>query len=144
METPRIADAVRGLRHVFLRDMVLSARIGVHPHEHQGPQLVRINVDLAVEDEGARAATGDGVAALSRPPVGRDDLARVVDYETVAQSVREIVGAGHVRLVETLAERIAEACLTDRRVVSSRVRVEKLEIFTDAASAGVEVERRRH
>jgi dihydroneopterin aldolase len=143
MESPRIADAVRGLRHVFLRDMMLQARIGVHPHEHEGPQRVRINVDLAVEDEGARAATAGGLPALSRPPVGRDDLARVVDYETIANSVRAIVGAGHVRLVETLAERIAEACLADRRVVSARVKVEKLEIFPDAASAGVEVERRR-
>ena len=143
MEHPRIADAVRGLRHVFLRDMVLTARIGVHPQEFAGPQRVRINVDLAAEDEGARALTGDGMAALSRSPVGRDELARVVDYEAVANAVRAIVAAGHVRLVETLAERIAEACLADPRVVSARVRVEKLDVFADAASAGVEVERRR-
>ena len=147
MENPRIADAVRGLRHVFLRDLVLPARIGVHPHEHLGPQRVRINVDLTVEDEGARAVTGDGVAALSRPPVGRpvgqDELSRVVDYEAVADAVRAIVAAGHVRLVETLAERIAEVCLVDRRVAAARVRVEKLDIFPDATSVGVEVERRR-
>lgn len=144
MDSPRIADAVRGLRHVFLRDLVLAARIGVHPHEQTGPQRVRINVDLAVDDEGARAA-------LSRPPAGRpagaavgaDELSRVVDYEAVANAVRAIAGAGHVRLVETLAERIAEACLADRRVAVARVRVEKLDIFPDAASAGVEVERRR-
>ena len=97
METPRIADAVRGLRHVFLRDLVLPARIGVHPHEHAAPQRVRINVDLAVEDEGARAASGEGLATLSRPPVGRDELSRVVDYEAVADAVRRIVAAGHVQ-----------------------------------------------
>jgi dihydroneopterin aldolase len=147
MECPRIADAVRGLRHVFLRDLVLPVRIGVHPHEQAAPQRVRINVDLAVEDEGARAATGNGVAALSRSPAGRpvgaDQLSRVVDYEGIANAVRAIVAAGHVQLVETLAERIAEACLADRRVAGARVRVEKLDIFPDAASAGVEVERRR-
>ena len=143
MEHPRIADVLRGLRHVFLRDMVLTGRIGVHPREFAGPQRVRINVDLAVEDEGARALTGEGVPALTRSPVGRDELSRVVDYEAVANAVRAIVAAGHVRLVETLAERIAEACLADRRVVSARVRVEKLDVFSDAASAGVEVERRR-
>ena len=57
--------------------------------------------------------------------------------------VRGIVAAGHVRLVETLAERIAEACLSDPRVHLARVRVEKLDIFADAASAGVVIERRR-
>ena len=82
-------------------------------------------------------------APLSRPSVGRDDLRRVVDYEGVADAVRAIVAAGHVMLVETLAERIAESCLADPRVHLARVRVEKLDVFADAASAGVEIERRR-
>jgi dihydroneopterin aldolase len=135
MDTPRIASSTRALRHVFLRDLVLSASIGIYPHEHAAPQRVRINVDLGVEDDGARA--------LSRARVGRDDLTRVVDYEKVATTVRSIVAAGHVRLVETLAERIAEACLTDPRVHLARIRVEKLDIFADATSAGVEIERRQ-
>jgi 7,8-dihydroneopterin aldolase/epimerase/oxygenase len=135
MDTHRIASSSRALRHVFLRDLVLSASIGVYPHEHAAPQRVRINIDLGVEDDGARA--------LSRVRVGRDDLSRVVDYEKVAATVRSIVAAGHIRLVETLAERIAEACLTDPRVHLARIRVEKLDIFADAASAGVEIERRQ-
>lgn len=135
MDTPRIASSTRALRHVFLRDLILSASIGVYPHEHTARQRVRINVDLGVEDDGARA--------LSRARVGRDELSRVVDYEKVAASVRGIVAAGHVRLVETLAERIAEACLRDPRVHLARIRVEKLDIFADATSAGVEIERRQ-
>ena len=124
---PSIASRTAGIRHVFLRDMVLTASIGVHPHEHTAPQRVRINVDLGVED------TPD--------LVGRDELPRVVDYEKVANSVRAIVVAGHVRLAETLAERIAAACLADPRVQLARIRVEKLDIFADSASAGVEIER---
>jgi dihydroneopterin aldolase len=111
---PRIAR--RGLRHVFIRDLVLSGSIGVYPHEKSATQRVRATV-------------------------GRDELARVVNYERVAQAVRRIVGAGHVMLVETLAERIAEACLVDTRVQLVRVRVEKLDVFPDAGSAGVEIER---
>ena len=135
METTPIASTARALRHMFLRDMVLNASIGVHPHEQAAPQRVRINVDLGVEDDGARP--------LSRQPVGRDELARVVDYEKLGERVRRIVASGHVRLVETLAERIAESCLGDPRVHLARVRVEKLDIFTDATSAGVEIERRQ-
>src|ERR1700759_2695069 len=135
MDTPRIADAARGLRHVFLRNMVLQASIGVHPPEHETTQRVRINVDLGAEDDGARR--------LSRTAVGRDELTRVVDYEQIANAVRRIAAAGHVRLVETLAERIAEACLADPRVHLVRIRVEKLDVFPDATSAGVEIERRQ-
>jgi dihydroneopterin aldolase len=140
METQRLADAGRSLRHVFLRDMVVEASIGVHPHEHEATQRVRINVDLGVEDDGAQPLTRTGV---SRTGVGHDELSRVVDYELLATSVRRIVTAGHVRLVETLAERIAEACLIDPRVRLARIRVEKLDVFPDAASAGVEIERRQ-
>jgi 7,8-dihydroneopterin aldolase/epimerase/oxygenase len=120
--------AGRSLRHVFIRDMVLPASIGIYPHEQSAVQRIRINVDLGVPE-----AEGTGV--------GRDELNRVVNYERVAQTVRQIVGAGHVMLVETLAERIAEACLADRRVEFARIRIEKLDVFADAASAGVEIER---
>jgi 7,8-dihydroneopterin aldolase/epimerase/oxygenase len=143
METQRIADAARGLRHVFLRDMVLQASIGVHPPEHEATQRVRINVDLGVEDDGARAVSRTAVGRPVGRPVGPDELTRVVDYERIAAAVRGIVAAGHVRLVETLAERIAEACLTDERVHVARIRVEKLDVFPDSTSAGVEIERRQ-
>jgi dihydroneopterin aldolase len=128
IDPPRLAG--NGLRHVFLRDMVLPAAIGVYPHEHGRTQRIRINVDLSVTDDGANV-----------PAVGRDDLSRVVDYEQVARSVRAVVAAGHVQLVETLAERLAETCLQDERVQAARIRVEKLDVFDDLASVGVEIER---
>jgi dihydroneopterin aldolase len=135
METMIIASAARAIRHVFIRDMVLPASIGVHAHEHEAAQRVRINVDLGVED--------DGIRGLSRSRAARERLSRVVDYSAIAATVRTIVAAGHIVLVETLAERIAEACLADPRVHVARVRVEKLDVFADAASAGVEIERRQ-
>ena len=116
-----------GLRQMFLRDMVLQGQIGVHPHEHGRVQRLRINVDLAVEEP------------TSGPE--RDELGLVVDYARLAQAVRDTVAAGHVKLVETLAERIARASFFDRRVRRSQVRVEKLDVFDDAASVGVEIVR---
>jgi dihydroneopterin aldolase len=121
-----IASAQTGLRHVFLRDLVVVASIGVYKHEHETPQRVRINLDLAVrEGEGPR----------------HDDLAEVVCYEKIRDRVRGVVLDRHVNLVETMAERIAESCLTDPRIRSVRVRVEKLDVFEDVTSVGVEIER---
>jgi dihydroneopterin aldolase len=136
MEQPRIAETARAARKMFIRDLVLQASIGVHAHEHTAPQRVRINLDLTIADDGAGERR-------SRAAIGHDDLSRVVDYEAIANRVRAIVTTGHVQLVETLAERLAETCLIDPRVMDVRVRVEKLDVFADAASAGVEVERRR-
>jgi len=134
MDQPRFADTTRATRHMFIRDLVLAASIGVYPHEHAARQRVRINIDLAITD--------DGFSHLSRAAVGQDELTRVVSYETIVIKVREMVSAGHVQLVETLAERLCESCLDDPRVLIARVRVEKLDVFPDAASAGVEIERR--
>jgi dihydroneopterin aldolase len=120
------ADGRRGIRHVFVRDLELSCLIGVHSHERLRRQRVRINLDLAVEE--------------GPEPVG-DELANVVSYEDILDRVRAIAGAGHINLVETLAERIAETCLEDARVRIARIRVEKLDVFGDAASVGVEIER---
>jgi len=135
MPVPHLASAALGLRHVFLHDLQFLAQIGVYQQEHGVRQRIRINVDLAVQDEGA--LPGSAVR------VGTDDLSRVVDYALVVAQVRGLIEAGHVELVETLAERIAEACLTDPRVQRAVVRVEKLDVLPDGASAGVEVERRR-
>lgn len=122
-----IADAARGIRHVFIRNLELNARIGVYRHEEGKTQPIRINVDLAVED----------LIDLD------DDLAKVVDYGTIEQKIRALIAEGHVRLAETLAERIAAACFEDSRVRTARVRVEKLHALAGAESAGVEIERTR-
>jgi dihydroneopterin aldolase len=124
-------DAERRLRLVFVRGLAVQARLGVHPHEKAAPQRVVISIELAVEDEDAPAS------------VGVDDMRRVVDYERVVKAARATAAAGHTLLVETLAERIAEAALSDARVLRARVMVEKPDAFPDAASVGVAVERVR-
>ena len=44
-------------------------------------------------------------------------------------------------LIETLAERIAAECLNHYTVVSAKVKIEKPDIFPDAATVGIEIER---
>ena len=124
----RIADAKTLIQHVFIRDLVLSALIGVYRHEKENPQPIRINLDLAVKENST---------------INRDRLEEVVSYEDIANGVRKMVANGHVNLVETLAERISNMCFEHRRVQAVRVRIEKLAVFEDAASAGVEIERYR-
>ena len=121
------------LRRVFIRDLVLDARIGVYPEEKGGHQPIRINVSFEMRDDGLDHPDG----------VGPDDVARVVDYDGLTKRVRALVGRDHVQLIETLAEQIGRLCLEDPRVLAARIRVEKLTVFTDAASAGVEIERSR-
>lgn len=122
----KIADAARAIRHVFVRDLLLDAHIGVFTSEKGRTQPIRVNVDLTVSE-----------VAHS------DKLANVVCYKSVVDGIKAIVDGGHLNLVETLAERIAAQCLEDSRVVVARIRVEKLAAISEAASVGVEIERMR-
>ena len=123
----KIADSTQGIRHVFIRDFTTEAFIGAYSHETEGKQKIRINVDLSV----AETSGGHG-----------DELANVVCYDEVITGIRTLLNAGHINLVETLAERIADLALLDRRIISARVRVEKLDAIEDAVSVGVEIERK--
>ena len=71
-------------------------------------------------------------------------LGRVdVDVADVVERVKTLVASGHVNLVETLAERIADLCLGDRRVQEAWVRLEKLHAIAEAGGVGCEVTKRR-
>jgi 7,8-dihydroneopterin aldolase/epimerase/oxygenase len=126
--TRAASDPAADRWRVFVRDLVLPCRIGVHSHELRGHQRVRINIDVDVT---ACATVLD------------DRLSNAVDYERLVSRTREVVAARHYNLAETLAERIADLCLADPRAASARVRVEKLDIFSDTASVGVELVRSR-
>ena len=114
----------KNVTNVFIRNLEVLARIGVHGHEHGKPQPVRVNVWLTC-----------------RTSAESDKLDSVVDYEAVADTIRAIVATGHINLAESLAERIASSCLEDKRVEKARIRVEKLHALQGTESAGVEIER---
>ena len=127
-KTPTPDQPAATRRHLLIRDLVVTCSIGVHEHERHGTQRVRINVRVRVaDDEG---------------PI-EDSIANVVSYETIVDGIRTIIAGGHINLVETLADRIVELCLANRRVRGVWVRVEKLDLYPDAAGVGVEVERSR-
>ncbi|MBO6091279.1 MAG: dihydroneopterin aldolase [Acetobacter sp.] len=118
------------LRCLFLRNMVLDAHIGVFPHEYGVTQRIRVSVCFGVEE-------------AKCPEAYVDDLSSTVSYELVVQLVRRIVREKHVRLVETLANQIAnEVLCLDQRVRVVRVRVEKLDAFEEIEGVGVEIEKR--
>jgi dihydroneopterin aldolase len=122
-------DAAAGLRVVFVRGLTVSARLGVHAHEAEADQPVRITLEALVRDDGAPGG------------VGEDRLSRVVDYAALAAAARREVEAGHTRLAETLAEKIALACLAEPRILRLRVMVEKPSVLPDVTSVGVWIER---
>lgn len=111
---------VEGLT-VFVRGLEVQAGIGIYDHEHGRLQSLVIDVTLELK------------------PAPVESLSDTINYEDVARAAHDIVGGGHIGLVEKFAERLAAACLTDPRVLRVSVRVEKPSALESARAAGCEV-----
>jgi dihydroneopterin aldolase len=116
---------------IELRGLRVLARVGVLPVEREQDQPLEVDLDVVVDLAAAGAS---------------DDLADTVHYGVVCDTVQRAVGAGHVALLERLAELVAQAVLAvDPRIVAVDLAVRKLRppVPHDLATSGVHVVRTR-
>ena len=73
----------------------------------------------------------------TRPAAASDDLADTVNYGTLVADVKAAVERDPVDLIETVAQRIADTCLSDRRVEWARVTLHKPDAPIDATYSDV-------
>jgi dihydroneopterin aldolase len=78
---------------------------------------------------------------VRRPATAADDLRNIVSYDLIIDAIERLVGLGHVDLLETLAERLAEEMLRHDQVIRMTVRVEKPDMAR--GTVGVEIVRSR-
>ena len=98
------------LDRIVLRGVRARGHHGVYVFERsQGQDFV---VDAVLEIDLSAAAASD-------------DVADTVHYGELVERIVAIVGGPPVNLIETLAQRLAEACLADRRVQAVEVTVHK-------------------
>jgi 7,8-dihydroneopterin aldolase/epimerase/oxygenase len=108
---------------ISLTGLRARGRHGVYGFERaQGQDFV---VDVLLEVDLATAAASD-------------DVADTVHYGELADRLVKIVAGDPVNLIETLADRLAAACLADERVAAATVTVHKPQApipheFTDVA-----------
>jgi len=121
---PRSANAPR--RSVFVRGLILDAYIGAYDREQGAAQPLRIDLNIDVIEPSN--------------PAG-DRLEDVVCYNKLTQGIKTIIAEGHIKLVETLAERIADLALSHAMVIAVCVRIEKPNAIDEAQAAGVEIQR---
>ena len=127
-EAPHIrAQATAGagpLDRISVRDYVVEVEIGAFQSERGVRQRIRFNVVLEVA---ATTAAQD------------DDVDKVISYDTITEAIDMQLADERINLLETLAERVAERCLADRRAVRAFVRIEKLDRIP--GTLGVEIVR---
>ena len=110
---------------LFVHDLILPVFIGAYDFERGNAQRVRFSIDVDIRRSTHHA----------------EDMRDVFSYDIVVDTIRLILSRGHIDLVETLAERIADALLAYPRVFRVIARVEKLDVIE--GRVGVEIMRER-
>jgi len=120
----------------WMTDKILLSGAHFFAHHGVGDDEQRLGgryvVDVELHCDLTRAASGD-------------NLSDTISYSDVYRTIREIIQGKSFRLVETLAETIAQALLSDYSAESVMVRVKKQPPPMDAIVdyAGVEITRQR-
>ena len=106
---------------VLVEDLRLEAYVGLHAPERD--QLQTIAIDI--------------ICTLVDPKVTYEELETSVDYVPIVEEVRRVATTQKRRLIETLAEEIAEICLKDTNTGSVVVSVRKPHKFSGIKAVGI-------
>ena len=124
------AELVRADR-IELRGLRVRGYHGVLDSERRDGQEFLIDAVLAVD---------------TRPAAAADDLLLTVDYAGLGERLAGIVAGEPVQLIETLAERLAQACLAEPAVRQAEITVHKpnAPISLPFGDVSVTIRRERH
>lgn len=111
---------------LFLTGLEVETIVGIWEWERKIPQTVVIDLEMAADIR--KAAVSDSI----------DDT---LDYKQVAKRVQELVVESKFKLVEAMAEKIAETVLEEFRVPWIKVRVNKPHAIRGARDVGIVIER---
>jgi dihydroneopterin aldolase len=95
---------------------------GVLVQERRDGQFFLVDLELSLD---------------TRDAARSDDLQDTVDYGSLVTRVKQAMESDPVDLIETLAERVADICLEDRRVRSVEVTLHKPHAPIEAVFADV-------
>ena len=113
---------------IFLDGLRIDTVVGIYKWERQIKQQVIFDIEMSADI--AKAAASDHV----------DDT---LDYKAVAKRVIEFVGQSEYRLVETLAENVAQLIIKEFKVNWIKLKLNKQGAIRGAQDVGVVIERRQ-
>ncbi|MCC6473068.1 MAG: dihydroneopterin aldolase [Burkholderiales bacterium] len=111
---------------IFIRELRLSAWVGVHRHERAAPQTIELNIELEVP--------GQALFTTGR-------VSDTIDYAAVTARVKSMLAEERFGLVETLADRVARLIVQEFKTPRVRVRITKFGAVPEARGVGACVER---
>ena len=114
---------------ILINQLILDAFIGIHDFEKKKKQKISISLSLDVNDN---------ISGIEHK------IENFVSYEHIVADIKSILKRGHIDLLETLGEKIVDLCFKDERVMTIKLKLEKLEVFKETSSVGIEIFRKKN
>ena len=105
------------MSQIFLHNLIVTARHGVHAHEKVTPQRFRISINLDVTTPQAYIS---------------DNIDDTLSYSEVRQTIIDITQNNSFDLIERLAQVLIDAILINSRVNKVTVMIEKPDVYKDS------------
>ncbi len=113
---------------IFIRELRADAWIGIYEWEKLSRQTLDFNLDIGVDTQTAGES---------------DNIRDTVDYGKVVERIRSDLKEQHFKLLEALAEHIAQLVLDDFKAHWVKVSVAKINHMRGVKMVGVTIARRR-
>ena len=110
--------------NVIIKNLIIDASIGIHEHEKIKKQRVSISLSIEVVDN---------ISLVDHK------IENFLSYENVINNIKLIINKGHIDLVETLSYEILLNIFSDSRASKVWLKIEKLDVFEEAHSVGLEI-----
>ena len=120
---------IKNTYKILINELTLDAFIGIHDFEKKKKQKISISLSLDVNDN---------ISGIEHK------IENFVSYEHIVADIKSILKRGHIDLLETLGEKIVELCFKDERVMTIKLKLEKLEVFKETSSVGIEIFRKKN
>ena len=115
------ASPLLGQQTLTLTGLRFDANLGILETEKIAPQPIQVDAELSLGSQALLPAD--------------DDITHVLDYRKVRKIIIDECTAEHVNLLETLIGKLANRLMQLPGVKGVRVKIAKLEIFTDCEVA---------
>lgn len=113
------------MQYIFVRDLAVETRIGVHEHERRSSQTLLFDIEVGIPGR---------AAFLS------DRLADTVDYAQVAALVQRELRDHPFTLLERLAQHLCDRLQAEFKVSWIRMSIAKNTVVAGARQVGVVLE----
>ena len=118
---PTTQNSPRGTQILQLTGLRFDANLGILESEKTKPQPIQVDAELNL-----------GTQALTPSD---DEINHVLDYRKVRQIIIDECTERHINLLESLIGKVASRLMQLPSVVGVRVKIAKLEIFSDCEVA---------